>query len=107
MHAFITSRLDYCNHGNCLMYGLPAQLATARLVTGVKKLDHIGQAVRDLLAGKQEVNQVQAPPYCASCKLLNNASPNYLSELLNYHPTVNLCSGTRGLLVVSRSKLQS
>ena len=39
---------------------------------------------------------------------LNNAAPSYMSELLKpYHPTANLRSGPRRLLVVLKSKLKS
>jgi len=54
VHAFISSRLDYCNS---LLYGVgdgllkklqPVQNATARVVTGAKKFDHITPVFRNL-----------------------------------------------------------
>ena len=54
IHAFVTSRLDYCNG---LLYGLPnteliklqrVQNAAARLVTSTRKYDHITPILREL-----------------------------------------------------------
>jgi len=52
--AFISCRLDYCNS---LLYGLPdtllrklqsVQNATARLITGTRRRDHITPVLREL-----------------------------------------------------------
>ena len=52
--AFISWRLDYCN---TLLYGLPGTLlrklqsvhnATARLITGTRRSDHISPVLREL-----------------------------------------------------------
>jgi len=53
VHAFVSSRLDYCN---ALLYGVSegllrrqsAQNAAARLVTGARRRDHITPILRQL-----------------------------------------------------------
>ena len=54
VHAFVSSRLDYCK---CLLYGVSDDLlkklqavqnSAARVVTGTRKFDHITPVLRDL-----------------------------------------------------------
>ena len=54
LHAFVTSRIDYCNG---LLYGLPdceiiklqrVQNAAARLLTSSRKYDHITAVLQEL-----------------------------------------------------------
>ena len=55
VHAFVTSRLDYCNsilYGASAVHIRPLQNvlnAAARLILRKRKYDHITAAVRDLL----------------------------------------------------------
>lgn len=106
VHAFVTSRLDYCNS---LFYGLPArdlgrlqlvQNAAARLVTKIKRYDHqhITPVLRDLHwlpIRDRVVFKVSLLTY----KALNNQGPTYISELLlPYTPPRLLRSASLALL---------
>ena len=64
VHAFITSKLDYCNS---LMYGRPnsqiqklqrVQNAAAKIISGARKYDHVTPLLRELhwLPVKEESN---------------------------------------------------
>ena len=85
IHAFISSRLDYCN---TLTYGISStflrrlqskQNAAARLVTGAKKFDHITPVPRELhwVPIRQRIaHKLSLLVY----KCLHNAAPVYLSS---------------------------
>ncbi len=108
VHAFMTSRLDYCN---ALLGGCPAssinklqivQNAAARVLTRSSKYDHITPILQSLhwLHIKYRISyKILLLAYNA----LNDLAPAYLTNLLSrYNPTRSLRSQNSGLLVVPR-----
>ncbi len=108
VHAFMTSRQDYCN---ALLGGCPAssinklqivQHAAARVLTRSRKYDHITPILQSLhwLPIKFRVSfKILLLAY----KALNDLAPAYLTNLLSrYNPSHSLRSQNSGLLVVPR-----
>ncbi len=108
VHAFMTSRLDYCN---ALLGGCPAssinklqvvQNAAARVLTRSRKYDHITPILQSLhwLPIKYRISyKILLLAY----KALNGLAPAYLTSLLSrYNPSRSLRSQNSGLLVVPR-----
>ncbi len=106
VHAFMTSRLDYCN---ALLGGCPAssinklqivQNAAARFLTRSRKYDHITPILQSLhwLPIKFRISyKILLLVY----KALNGLAPAYLTNLLSrYNPSRSIRSQNSGLLVV-------
>ena len=113
IHAFVTSKLDYCNS---LYYGLPncliqklqyVQNSAARLLTCSRKHDHITPILRELhWLPVQE--RISYKILLLTYKTLTTGSPQYLKDLLvPYIPTRNLRSASKQLLSVPRYKLKT
>ncbi len=107
VHAFMTSRLDYCNAllGSCPASSINklqiVQNAAARVLTRSRKYDHITPILQSLhwLPIKFLISyKILLLTY----KALNGLAPAYLSLLARYNPTRSLRSQNSGLLVVPR-----
>ncbi len=112
IHAFVTSRLDYCNS---LYYGINqssmerlqlVQNAAARLLTGTRKFQHITPILTTLQCLPVKL-RVEYKILTLVFKALNNLAPIYLTELLQTHKSVRpLRSRFLGTLSMPRSRLK-
>ena len=113
IHAFVTSKMDYCNS---LLYGLPnsmiqrlqsIQNTAARLVTGTSKYSHITPILYHLHWLPVDM-RIKFKILLFTFKALNNQAPLYITELLEeYAPTRSLRSGSKHLLKCERSRLKT
>ncbi len=112
IHAFITSRLDYCIS---TLYGIPKketsklqgiQNTAAHLITDIFKYDHITLILRELHwlhIDKWIIYKLLLITH----KCLNSIAPAYLSILLSLKPSCGICSDHQMPLTVPRSNLVS
>ena len=96
MHAFISSRVDYCNS---LLFGATDQVirrlqavinAAARLIVGLRRSDHITPALRDtlhwLIVKQRIVYKIALLVY----KCWHGMAPSYLSDYCTALTATNL-----------------
>ena len=99
VHAFVNSRIDYCNS---MLYGVSdgllkklqaVQNAAARVVTGARKFDHVTPVLRDLhwLPVRQRIKYKLA---MTVYKCLHGLAPTYLVD--DCH-TISAIAGKRHL----------
>ena len=111
VHAFITSRIDYCNS---LLYGVSnvslsklqhVQNSAARLIMHIKKSEHITPTLIKL-HWLPVTHQITFKLLLLTFKALSGMAPSYISDLLvPYQPSRNLRSADTNLLCVPRSQL--
>ena len=108
VHAFISSRLDFCNS---VLYGVSAYLldrlqsilnAAARLILNVSKYDHISDAMRNELHWLPIAQRINFKICLLVRNCLAGTGPLYLSEFCNL---VSSEAGRRHLRSAARSDL--
>ena len=113
VHAFISSKLDFCN---ALLYGLPksvidrlqyVQNCAARLVTRTRSSEHITPVLRRLHWLPVRQRHITYKILLLTYKAPNGMAPRYIADLLQpYTPTRQLRSSSKNLLVTPKSNLK-
>lgn len=110
IHAFVTTRLDYCNalymgvSGSSIARLQLVQNAAARLLTGTRKSEHITPILASLHWLPVHF-RIHFKILLFAFKAQNGLAPVYLSELLHpYTPTRSLRSADQLLLRVPKTR---
>jgi len=113
IHAFITSRIDYCNS---LLHGIPEtslqrlqniQNTAARIISKTRKYDHITPVLKSLHWLPVHL-RVIFKILLLTYRIHHGLAPAYLSDLLKaYNPTRSLRSSSQTLLVIPKSRLKT
>ena len=113
IHAFVSSRLDYCNSlFTCLDASTLGRLqmvqhAAARLLTRSKKSCHITPILASLHWLPIKF-RIQFKVLVITYRALHGQAPAYICDLLRpYSPSRSLRSSDQGLLVVPRARLKT
>ena len=114
VHAFVASRLDYCNSllagvGDALIRQLQSILrVAARLIMHKRKFDPISDDIRDKLHWLPVHQRIDFKLGIIVFKALHNEAPAYLTEMLTFVAAVagraSLRSSAHGDLVIPRTK---
>uniref|UniRef100_A0A8C6KQ30 Reverse transcriptase domain-containing protein n=1 Tax=Nothobranchius furzeri TaxID=105023 RepID=A0A8C6KQ30_NOTFU len=110
IHAFVTTRLDYCNalyigvSASCISQLQRVQNAAARLLTGTRKFEHISPVLASLHWLPISF-RIHFKILLFAFKGLHGLAPSYLSDLIQpYTPSRSLRSADQLLLIVPRTE---